>query len=199
MYRFAASPWAVALLLFAASPAHADGIKTDGMGALMFDYGGLFVSTPSALDSVGVGGRYFLSEDFALRAAVGVLVDSQKTDVGGASEETSVSQLGIEAGGEFVLARTRSAYLYSGGLLQLSSAGIDPEGGSNNTDRIDLTVAALLGVTYFIVDGLSIGAEYRLGLSYGTQTEERQGDDIESTHTAIGVGTVGFHLGFWFD
>lgn len=199
MPRSAAASVFAAVILLAAQSAAADPIQTDGLGALMFDYGGLFTSTPTALDSVGVGGRYFLSEDFAMRAAVGMLLDTAKTEVGSASEEASRSQFGIEAGAEFVLTRGRSAYLYTGGLLQISKFEDDPEGGSNNTDRLDITVGGLLGVTYFIVDKLSIGAEYRLGFNYGMQTEERAGDDIETSRTTIGVGTVGFHLGFWFE
>lgn len=201
MSRFVHAPLLLAALLaLGAGSAQADGVETQGAGALMFDYGGLFTSTPTALDGVGIGGRYFLNKSFAIRAGLGVLLDTEKVEAAGASEESGVTQLGIEVGGEFVLARTRSAFLYSGGLLQLSKFERDPEGASNNVDRFDLTIAALLGVTYFIVEGLSIGAEYRFGLNYGAQTEERPGqDNIESTRVTIGVGTVGFHLGFWFD
>ena len=94
--------------------------------------------------------------------------------------------------------RAKSAYLYTGGLLQVGSTSEDPEGGSNNTDGLGVTVAGLLGASYFLMDGLSIGAEYRLGIQYASETQEVGNDERESTQTFFGTGTVGFHLGFWF-
>lgn len=189
---------AVAFLLCAA-PASAQ-LETANKGALLFNYGGLFSSTPAAFDTVGIGGRYFIDRNLAIRGALGIGLTTAKveSDNAGANETTDETSLySLEGGVEYVLARTKTAYLYTGGILQLSSAENDPEGGNNNTTTTGAAVAGLIGANYFVADGLSIGAEYRLGFAYSSV--EQQGNDVTSTNTSIGTGTVGFHLGFWFD
>jgi len=60
----------------------------------------------------------------------------------------------------------------------------------------------VLGATYFFTKGVSLGAEYRLGLLYDSETNEDSSGDKTVTEdevtTDIGVGSVGFILGFWF-
>lgn len=183
-----------------ASSASAQDVETANRSALLFNYGGLFNSTPSDLDSVGVGGRYFFDRSLAVRAAIGIGLQSSTTE----SDNDAIdditnesSRLAIEGGVEYVLARTKAAYLYTGGVLVVSTSETDPEGGNNNTSGTGLAVSGLLGANYFVTDGLSIGAEYRLGLGY-TSVEE-QNDDTTTTTTNIGTSSFGFHLGFWFD
>ena len=189
---------AAALLLCAASASAQ--VDTAKKAALLFNYGGLFNSTPAAFDSIGIGGRYFFDRSLAIRAAVGIglTTDSIESDNDSIDEVTNESSLySLEGGVEYVLARTKDAYLYTGGIVQLSASEVDPEGGNNNTSNTAVAVAGLLGANYFVADGLSIGAEYRLGISY--RSTEQQRSDLTTTATAIGTGTVGFHLGFWFN
>ena len=191
---------ASAALLLGAAPAAAQ-LETAGKGALLFNYGGLFNSTPGAFDDIGIGGRYFLDRSLAIRAAVGMGLSTEAfendSDNGNDDVENNQSLFSLEGGVEYVLARTKTAYLYTGGIIQLSTFEDDPEGRNNNTDRTGLAVAALLGANYFVAESLSIGAEYRLGVSYAST--ERQDNDVTATTTTIGTGTVGFHLGFWFN
>jgi hypothetical protein len=186
------------LVLFAALPAAAQNVRTADRTALMFNLGGIMSSTPTALDGVGVGGRYFFQESLALRAALGLGFATDKQELGSQSSEDSTTTLALEGGLELVLMRAKSAYLYTGGLLQVGSTSVDPEGGSNNTEGFGVTLAGLLGASYFLMEGLSVGAEYRLGLQYGSETQEVGNDERERTTTFFGTGTVGFHLGFWF-
>lgn len=191
------------LMLFAALPAAAQNVRLADRTAILFNLGGIMTSTPSALDGVGVGGRLFLDDGMAIRGAVGLNIASstEETSAGNFSqdEENSSSTYALEGGVEIVLMRAKAAYLYTGGLLQLGYTSADPDGDDNNQDGFGVTLAGLLGANYFLMDGLSIGAEYRLGLAYASNTRE-QGEDakVESSSTVFGTGTFGFHLGFWF-
>lgn len=187
---------AAAVIAGFAAPAAAQSIRTGGTGALTFNLGGLFSTSPSAFDGIGVGGRYFLNEGLAVRGALGISNETVENENPGGKQEDSNSLYALEGGAEIVLARGKSAYLYTGGILQVSSGEDDPEGTDNNTSRTGLALAGLLGATYFVADSLSIGAEYRLGLAY-TSAESEDGD-VTSTTTSFGTGSFGFHLGFWF-
>lgn len=196
---FTGAALTTAALLLGAAPASAQ-VETNGKAALLFNYGGLFSSTPAAFDTIGIGGRYFLDRSLALRGALGIglettTIASDNSAVDEVTNETSLYSL--EGGVEYVLARTKTAYLYTGGILQLSAGEVNPEEGNNNTSTTGLAVAGLLGANYFVTEGLSIGAEYRLGVHYRSQ--EQQGNDVTTSTTNIGTGTVGFHLGFWFN
>lgn len=192
-----------AALMLAASSAAAQNVRLADRTALMFNLGGIFSSTPTALDGVGVGGRYFLNESMAVRAGLGLSLASEKSETSqsGFSQDSNDSSntIAIEGAVEFVLMRAKAAYLYTGGLLQLGYNSTDPDGGNNNTDGFSTTLAGLLGANYFLMEGLSVGAEYRLGLNYTSAHQDRGPDaDADQTSTVLGVGTVGFHLGFWF-
>jgi opacity protein-like surface antigen len=182
------------------APAAAQNVRLAKTGALSFNMGGLFASTPGAFDDIGIGGRWFLNEGLAIRGALGVNLSTDKTENDSDSIENSTSLYALEGGAEIVIARGKSAYLYTGGILQVSSFEDDPhdETGNeeNNTSRTGLTVAGIIGATYFVADSLSIGAEYRLGVTYASQ--EREGSELTESTTTIGTGTAGFHLSFWF-
>lgn len=193
MLRFA---FVIGALSAFAAPAGAQNVRLAQTGALTFNLGGLFSSAPTAFDGVGIGGRYFLDEGMSLRGGLGISSISDSVEVNDNSSENSQNLFALEGGVEIVIARGKSAYLYTGGIAQLSSGSEDPDGSDNNTDNLGVTVAGLIGATYFVADSLSIGAEYRLGVSYtSTETES---DERTVSRTAIGTGTVGFHLGFWF-
>ena len=186
-----------------AAPVQAQPVRLADRAALMFNMGGLFTSSPTALDGVGVGGRWSLDENMALRGAVGLNLTTVTTDTknGGFSSdsEDKSDAYAIEGGVEVVLAKAKSAYLYTGGLLQLGYGSADPDGDDNDSSQTALTLAGILGAGYFIMDGLTLGAEYRLGISSVTQTQERGANsETEQSTLVIGVGSVGFHLGFRF-
>ncbi|MEZ4474770.1 MAG: outer membrane beta-barrel protein [bacterium] len=190
-------------LLVLAGTAQAQPVRLADRAALQFNLGGIFTSAPSAFDGVGVGGRWSLDENMALRGAVGLNLSTVTTDTksGGFSSdsEDKTDAYAIEGGVEVVLAKAKSAYLYTGGLLQLGYGSTDPDGDDNDGSTTSLTLAGMLGAGYFIMDGLTLGAEYRLGISSVTETQERgNNSETERSTLVIGVGTVGFHLGFWF-
>lgn len=170
-------------------------VATRGHKALMFNLGGLFSSAPTAVDGVGVGGRYFLDRKMAIRAGVGFTNTSVDTDQGDNNSTDKNTAYTIEGGAEWTIGRTSNTYLYAGALAQIGLTGSDPEGSDNNTDTTSITAAGLVGATWFPVENVSVGAEYRLGMTYAKS--EREAGDITQTTTTLGTGTVGFHLAFW--
>jgi len=164
--------------------------------AVMFDMGGVFSATPSAFEGIGIGGVYALQELLHLRAAVGIDNSSTKVDLGsGSSSEDKASTYAIEAGVNYLLMRNENLILYTGGILQYGMGSSEPEGENNDTDTSMLTIAGLLGVTWFFTDNVSLGAEYRLGFQTASSEPEAGG---EATTTRIGTGSAAFLMGFWF-
>lgn len=174
-------------------------LTSQGNGALLFQLGGLFNSTPSSLDGVGVGGRYFLGEDMALRAAFGFSSSTNERKNGGNKTEDTSTDFALEGGLEMALMKRGPVYLYAGGIAQFLTGSSEPDGGAEES-RTQFTVAGVVGGTYFFDEAMSVGAEYRLGIaSESTETEPPGGGaKSESSQFRIGTGSVGFHLGFWF-
>ena len=183
-------------LLTLTVPAAAQNVRLGKTGALTFNMSGLFSDGPSAFDNIGIGGRWFLDEGLAIRGGLGVNLLTEKVETDNDSTENKNNLYALEGGVEIVIARGKSAYLYTGGILQISTQEDDPEGDDNNTSDLGLTVAGIIGATYFVADSLSVGAEYRLGVTYASN--EREGSEVTNSNTTIGTGTAGFHLGFWF-
>jgi hypothetical protein len=171
-----------------------------GDGALMFTLGGLFTSTPSLIDGVGVGGRYFTSESMALRAALGFSHGSVETETGNNSQTDSNTNFAIEGGVEFPIFKKGPVYIYAGGVAQVLVGSTDKESNNTETSTTGFAVAGAAGANYFFDDSMSIGAEYRLGVA-NTSTESKPKGGGTKTTTSdfeIGTGAVGFHLAFWF-
>lgn len=171
-----------------------------GHGALLFTLGGLFSAAPSALDGVGIGGRYFMQDNLAIRAGVGLSFAGSERDVEGPGQksETDTSRIAAEAALEYTLFRRGPVYIFAGGLAQVISASTD-EKDVRETSSFGFAVAGVVGANYFFDDSVSLGAEYRLGLEQVSGEEEPEnGPKTETTNSRIGTGTVGFHLGFWF-
>ena len=120
--------------------------------------------------------------------------------------ETSSTNFALEGGFEYILKENRHVQLYIGGMLQFGTKSTEtpaPDGGegSAEVDGKTIAIAGLVGVNWFFVSNVSLGAEYRLG--YVQETEERGDRDSgitrrENTKSNFGVGSVGLILSFWF-
>ena len=179
-------------------------------GALLFGMGSVFASVPGLFDSVGLGGRFRLDDNSQLRAGFGFNWARSESEADFGFDETNKQKstnrgVAFEAGAEYYIVRADPLHLYAGGILQYAWAASD----SNTTD-VEITVngvtaAAVLGVSFFFTDSVSLGAEYRLGVQYNKSESKRidQDDDetltTSTTDTRFGVGSVAFTLGFWFD
>jgi hypothetical protein len=192
-----------AALLFggaaAAQDKSAKPLTDAGNGALLFQLGGIFTSTPALLDGVGVGGRYFMSDGTAVRAAAGISYNNDETDPEvGANQESSSTNFAVEGGLELELFQRGPVYLYWGGLAQIF-IGSSEDAAETERSTFGFGIAGMVGASYFFDESMSLGAEYRLGISrVSTDVEPKGGGDSEQTQLNFGTGSVGFHLGFWF-
>lgn len=193
--------------LLAAAPAFAaegaaaesDNPTGAGAGALVFSLTNL-ISTPSAMDGVGIGGVYFLNQKLAIRAGLGFLKTSSENDPAGANntkEENSMG-VGLEGGVEYVLFSNKSVNIWGGGLLQIGYNSND-EKDVQEESTTSFALAGALGADWFFADHMSLGAEYRLGVQSVSKETKPEGQD-KATESAlnIGVGSAAMRLGFWF-
>ena len=196
----------IAAGLLAAAPAFAEdavaGKDTPtgaGAGALVFSLTNL-ISTPSAMDGVGIGGVYFLNQKLAIRAGLGFLKTSSEDDPAGANntkEENSMG-VGLEGGVEYVLFSNKSVNIWGGGLLQIGYDSKDQKDVQEESTT-SFALAGALGADWFFADHMSLGAEYRLGVqSVGTETKPEGQDKATKSELNIGVGSAAMRLGFWF-
>ena len=198
----------VTSVVLCAAAASADEPKVNpieaGDGALMFNYGGLFNSTPSNLDQVGVGGRYFISDTMAVRAALGINYlskENENKDSNGntTTSDNSSNDLGLEGGVEMTMFSSPTVTIYMGGLLQAVLGSNDPGTGGDEVTHQKFGLMGLLGATYFFTEYVSVGAEYRLGFVRDVEeTKKSDNSTTTVTDTTFGTGSAGFHLSFWF-
>lgn len=197
----------LALGLLAATPALAaeEGGKDvnnntgAGSGALVFSLTNI-VSTPSAMDGVGIGGVYFFNEKMAARAGLGLLKTSSENDPAGANNTQEQNNLGfgLEGGVEYVMLKNKAVNIWAGGLLQLGYSSNEQKDVKEDTSTT-FALAGALGADWFFSQYMSLGAEYRLGLQYtGTESKPDGGDKSKTSSTNIGVGSAALRLGFWF-
>jgi opacity protein-like surface antigen len=193
--------------LLAAAPAFAaegadagnDNPTGPGAGALVFSLTNL-ISTPSAMDGVGVGGVYFFNQKMAVRAGLGFLKSSTESDPGGAAKKSEASSLGVglEGGVEYVLMSNKSVNIWGGGLLQIGYQSSEQKDVKEDSST-SFALAGALGADWFFADHMSLGAEYRLGVqSVSTESKPDGGTKSSTSAMNIGVGSAALRLGFWF-
>lgn len=196
----------IAAGLLSAAPAFAEDAAAGkdnptgaGAGALVFSLTNL-ISTPSAMDGVGIGGVYFINQKLAIRAGLGFLKTSSEDDPAGANntkEENSMG-VGLEGGVEYVLFSNKSVNIWGGGLLQIGYDSKDQKDVQEESTT-SFALAGALGADWFFADHMSLGAEYRLGVqSVGTETKPEGQDKATKSELNIGVGSAAMRLGFWF-
>lgn len=185
--------------------------------ALLFALGSL-VSGPSVFDGIGIGARMRISPALVGRVGVGLSIVSATDKVDaptGSSDEpsedkSSATSFNVEGGLEYALVNIAALNVYTGGVVQL---GIDKQTSedvsaklNSTTSGASITAAGLLGASWFPVPAVSLGAEYRFGLTYSSQTAEsastapggKSAPTRTTASTRVGVGSVGFILAFWW-
>ena len=161
----------------------------------MFDMGGIFASTPSNFEGIGIGGRLALKDNLHLRGALGIdsSSDEYDPDVGSSIKDES-SWYGLEGGVDLILVQNSNLLVYTGGILQFGISADNPQGENNEVDGTSLTLAGVLGASWFFTQNVSLGAEYRLGVQMTTS----ETDAAKTTKMHTGTGSAAFLLGFWF-
>ena len=212
----------MALLLATALVARADDnkpITNAGASNLMFTFGGLssLAAGPiitatgggtgnAGIQVAGVGYRYFLANELALRGTLGLVMSSTtaKSSSTGFSDHTS-SGTGVMIGAavEKHMAAASSVSAHMGALVGflLGSSKDTPSHASGQSDAsttykgTDLSLAVYAGAEWFFNSAMSLGAEYQFGFvtSSSTSTYDN-GSSSTSTdgpsQTVIGTNSV---------
>jgi opacity protein-like surface antigen len=197
------------VLMFAAEPRTKAGSK-----ALMFTINGLGdfgVRSPllgevtvegTTYTAYGIGGKYFLSDDMALRGVLGFNSNSetQKTDAG--DDKTTTTKFGLAPAIEVHFVNSAPVTAYYGAMVNfamLSETHTPPVGTETKDSGTQFGVAALLGAEFFPWDNVSFGAEYQLGFSTTSTKRESGGVSVDGpTFTDIGFSSVAVNLQFYF-
>ncbi len=201
---------ALCLLPFTAlaqETAAADTPLTAGTMSLMFSFGsygtnygltnGAFFSAAPNEDmdpmtihaQYGLGGRYYLSSQLAVRGTLLFGTTSHDTE----GNEESYTRFGLAGGAQFHFLNSGKASLYGGGMLAIYS-GSYSEDGADDLDIMGFGVYGILGAEYYISKNLSLGAEYTLGL---TKVSAEQGP-VDSDYFDLSIQMFSFNLGFHF-
>jgi len=177
-----------------------------GTKSLLFSFGGfanggltsgafLAVSPDGSMDpqntvaQYGVGGRYYLNEQLAIRGTLQFQTTTRDTD----GNKDSYTMFGLGGGVQYHLITTGKVSVYAGGMLGFYSGTLKEEG-TDDTKITGFGLYGLFGAEYYISANLSFGAEYVLGF---TSTGAEQGD-FSMDFTDVSVHTYSFYFGFHF-
>ena len=176
---------------------------TTGSKAVLFSFSGLSTLGANNFDG-GAGMKFFLSAPTALRVGL-MFANSGSTTpsnavapILGIDGSTSSTSFGVEAALEYHLTATRvSPYLGGGAGFSMTSNETKPAVTGIGTlyqttikndagAGTSLNFFALMGVEYFIVNEISLAAEYRLGYSLLSPSDK----EISSTNPAVTTVTT---------
>ncbi|MDR3609377.1 MAG: outer membrane beta-barrel protein [Ignavibacteriaceae bacterium] len=184
-----------------------------GSKAVLFEFSGLSNLGANNFDG-GAGMKYFLTSQMALRGGLQVNVAGSTTpanpgtgDVGIDGSATSTT-LGIEAALEYHLTTTRVTP-YLGGGIGFSSTSTDykpavfgtaplyqseTKNATGSGAGTTLNFFVLMGVEYFIVNEVSLGAEYRLGYDLLSPSDQEYSSNRPGSVTVTTKGTSSHSL-----
>ncbi len=148
------------------------------------------LSVEQMLPAYGVGGRYYLSPELAIRGSLMLQSGSNEFNNNNGDEFLG---LGLSGGVHFHFLNAGKVTAYGGGQLGLIRAVWEEP----NRDDMKITgigVYGVLGAEYYVSPNFSFGAEYILGI---TSTTAKQGEN-KWEHFGFGVNAFSIHLAFHF-
>jgi len=192
-----------------------DPFMYSGSKAVLFSFDGLSTLRANSFDG-GVGMKFFLTPPMALRFGVQVGMSGSTTPAPvtpalpvSIDGTTSSTTIGAEAALEYHLTTSRlSPYMGGGVGFSMSTNERKPyagpaaagtvlyqetyknEAGANTT----INFFVLMGVEYFIVDAVSLSAEYRLGYNLSNPKDEEYTPAVANPTTVTRKGTSSHSL-----
>lgn len=153
----------------------------------------------------GVGAKFFVSDNTALRVALAFrLYEDGKENVGnstvGGPGKVQRNTTGINFGGEYHFRPLYSTSPYLGALISFVTDNFKrtytPDGGSSLVTNLKSTsfgVGAVVGFNWFFTRGIALGGEYGLGFTSTSSVFEFPGQTKadEPTNTDVGMGVNG--------
>ncbi len=188
-----------------------------GSKAVLFSFGGFSFLSAGTFDG-GIGARYYLSNDLAVRAGVQFTSASQTNPANPVAPNTgedgsaSASALGVSGAAEWHMGRARVIpYIGAGLSLTTTSTesknvvtGNPPPAQTTTKNRSagesvngigyvggsSFQVFGLLGVEFFLYKEVSLAAEYRLGYASTSRKDQEVTTGTTTTTTKIGSGST---------
>ncbi len=177
-----------------------------GNTALMFTLQGLNNLGAGEYNG-GAGFQIFVAENFALRTAIGVNQTS-KTSYSGDDEFTNSSfKLDFAPGVRVNLANNRTVAGYVGGEILLSLTSETDEGANSETttSMLGFGIGGFFGAEWFPWENVSISAEYGLGFTTESGTEETKNGDTQendlpsTTKILLGRSSIDLTISFYIN
>lgn len=173
------------------------GLQFTMQGLGTFNVDGVSIAYDTGLANVlpGIGAKYFILDKLAFGFVL---------YMGGASNPAAALYdsdfyFGVRPSVAYYLVKKGPVDLYSGAYLSYGSHSRKTDGSNPSDETHVLGFGALLGAEYFVMNGLSIGAEYSLGYnSYGSSDTDSGGTTTSNDSTSDwGVGVVSVYLTFY--
>jgi len=171
---------------------HALSFYVNGLGD--FGVGEVWVAGASGLGNIyGFGGKYFMSQDMALRANLGFGTSTVKTPAGTAGDNESTNlEIALRPGLEWhcpPVANSISPYWGFEAMFGYAKNTFKPAGGTeSNTSGQVFGAGVFAGAEWFPWDAISFNAEYGLGFSSSSTKSESGGVSVDGpTYTNIGI------------
>lgn len=195
----------MALVFALVSPVDAAPIETKaGTKAMVFQFSGLS-DLGLGRYSGGIGMRYYMSDDMAIRPGVQLGYSKYKDKNTDPEAETSMMNVGANVTLEKHLASAKSISPYIGAQAGVSySQDKDTQGDNEAKDKMmSFGVGGVLGFEWGFTESLTLGGEYGLGLAIGThKVEETVGSTTETTTDesgmSLGISTASVFLSVTF-
>jgi opacity protein-like surface antigen len=157
----------------------------------------------------GFGIKFYLSDNLALRAGLGFASSTESTprsgDTTGKTDDVTDVIFGISPGLEIHLVNAGPVTAYTGAFLNFSTrmntSGDESDTlvGTTTKSYTSFGGGGIFGVEYFPWSAVSLGAEYRLGVTVTSSSVDRKGVSKDGTsYLDIGIGAFAVNLGVYF-
>ena len=208
----------VILLILIGTVANAQNSKgyfKEGSKALLFEFNGLADLGAGSFNG-GLGGKYFITRKMAIRGSLQFMdlnEDIPFQGDGGVDGDRNANHFGLSAAVEVHFDTSRVNPYFGGGLgfgitsTERKTAVNDITNQTTIKNDIDgefgyyggtqFSVFGILGVEVFVIDNLSLAAEYQLGYVYLSRKDQEvtQGNTTVTTHqgsqTSLGLQSSG--------
>jgi hypothetical protein len=192
----------LALSALVAFSVAAEGAAVDSKGTLglQFTVSGLIGSTsvsgvPVELPSgtaYGISGKYYLMDKLGLGLGF-YLAGASNSGV-----STSDLYLGLKPSVSYTLVKKGPVELYAGGYLSLGLYNYE-----NTTTSYKSSIfgfGGTIGAEYFVLNGISLGAEYNLGMNFNNTSSTTKPGGVTTTGSSTDWGTnaASIFLTFYF-
>lgn len=175
-----------------------DGFGTFGIGGTPVDLpNGNYSGLNWGATGYGLGAKYFVIDKLAVGA--GLYFSTDSVTQSGSANVLKTGYFGLRPFATYTLAKKGPVALAAGGYL---SMGFYNEDNPANNEKLAYSVfggGASLGAECFILNGVSLGAEYRVGANFYKMADTDTVTNAVATnsYSRIGTGSASVFLSFY--